>query len=116
MRFCVTRTSSRISDDKKPCAEAVRIDGLRVDERTVKHPDDNKYIGSERWYSEGVNHRVERGHIKRDFPTSAWAVEIDGLAELMEFAGRNGEIIVSHGDESHFKGLPKIEIYDDYRE
>lgn len=114
MRFVVTRTSC-FCDETSPCVGAFHIDGVSVDERTVDHPDKNKHIGSEHWYGTGVNHRVENGHIKRDFPTKAWAVDIVSIEEMMEFIKENGQVII-RGESNSFAGFPNIEIYDDYRE
>lgn len=52
--------------------------------------------------------------------TSDWRVKkqtirINSLKELMIFVQENGPIIIS-SEGQYFKELPRIEIYDDWRE
>ena len=116
MRFKVRRTSEY---DSKPCEGAYQYDCLSVDERTVGDPVELKIPWArETWYKDGSNHRVEDGHIKRDFEETVWAIDIPDLAALRAFAEDKGEIIISVGggyrDDSGV--LATLEIYDDYRE
>jgi hypothetical protein len=113
MLFHVTRTGI---DDGQPCDEAFLRDIIRVDERTAGDPAlIPAYKNSpEKWYTDGTNHRVENGHIKRDFVVSEWCVEIDSLQELLAFVSRNGQIVF--GPSYLNNGMTRIEIYDDYRE
>lgn len=107
MLFRISRTSIC---EGKPCDEAISMTTVRIDERGVDDPAKIRaYYGenTDWWYSNGRNHRVENGHIKRDFDDEAWYVEISSLDELMKFIDKYGCIVVS---------LSSIEIYDDYRE
>ena len=112
MKFIISRTSNW-SDEESPCCEAVREPHVRIDERTVDNPDKLNQ-GPEYWYKLGQNHRVENGHIKRDFPYEAWSIEISSLEELLEFTKRYGRVIINEycGNPT----LNEIEIYDGYRE
>ena len=116
MKFYITRTS--MWSDEKPCKEAVREKYVWVDERCASAPEDIpafKDRPTDWWYGEGNNHRVENGCIKRDMEAEGWFIEISGLKELIDFIGKEGEVIVSFS-ENHISGYPIIEIYDDYRE
>ena len=110
MKFRVTRTSM-YDDDNAPCEEAIKELCIRIDERNVDDPMKNKYIGI-KWYEEGSNHRVENGHIKRDFVDYAWFIEINSLKQLLEMKIKYGDIMISNSrlDEPHI-----IEIYDSWR-
>ena len=111
MKFLIERTSTY---DEQPCSEAMREPCVRIDERVVAKPD--KLPGGRKaWFAEGRNHRVEHGHIMRDFDDEAWFVEISDLPALMEFVEKYGAVIL--GATSWWMGpYPHIEIYDDYRE
>lgn len=116
MKFAIFRTGG-FSYHKKPCKEARKEAFVRVDERTVDDPRKIPvYIDSDGgWYNDGRNHRVENGHIKRDFDDEHFVIEINSLDELMEFVKKYGRIVVNPKawtDDT----LPQIEIYDDYRE
>jgi len=113
MKFNVKRTSTWT--EAKPCKEAYQIDGFRVDERTVKDPSKLSCDDKDTWYEKGVNHRVIKGHIYRDFPAKFWVVDIDSLEELMKFSKKYGDLIISEYT-MWAKDFPSIEIYDDYRE
>ena len=114
MKFHISRVSCW--DDKvSPCKEAYKDKYVRVDERTTNDPLKNKFIGKA-WYDEGKNHRVEKGHIKRDFDDEDWFIDINSFEELMALLKREGNLIIS---ESYFLGddkLGHIKIYDDYNE
>lgn len=112
MKFKVERTSL-FNDDKKPCDAAFKENYTRIDERVIDDPSKNIYTKD--WYEHGTNHRVENGHIKRDFVDEGWFIEIPSLAELVQFIEDNGGDVVigkCFGNPS----ITKIEIYDDYRE
>jgi hypothetical protein len=91
----------------QPCKEAYQIDGFVTDERTVKDPSKLQCDDKDTWYTKGLNHRVIKGHIFRDFPAKLWVVDIDSLEDLNKFSHKYGSLIF---DEEN------IEIYDDYRE
>lgn len=115
MKYAVRRTSDFISEDK-PCKEAVRGKYTRIDERTVNDPMLIKSVrdGREKWYDRGTNHRVENGHIKRDFEDEAWFVEINTLKELNDFIDKYGDCVIMEFWEN--PSILCIEIYDTYRE
>lgn len=113
MRFLVKRTSS--SDESKPCPGATPGEYVYIDERVV---DDPKKIPGEgaKWYERGENHRVEDGHIKRDFPGEAgWFLELSTLEDLIALQAQVGEELVI-GPATLNPGIMEIEIYDTYRE
>lgn len=111
MQFGIRRTS--IWGDECPYKHAYQASYVRIDERTVDDPMKNKYIGED-WYKEGKNHRVENGHIKRDFEDKHWFIDIESLEDLMELYEREGQLIIEsvYGNPN----IPCIEIYDNYRE
>ena len=115
MEYIITRTSCH-DIEIPPCKEAYRRAYTRVDERTVDDPSKIQMLKRhpERWYSEGKNHRVENGHIKRDFDDEAWFIEVKDLDALNALPKKYGSIIISDSRET--PNIPAIEIYDDYRE
>lgn len=115
MKFMVTRTSL-LGREKCPVEGAKRERFVRIDERTANDP---KKIPAHKgtdgdWYEKGSNHRVEKGHIKRDFEDEAWFVELGSLEDLLNFVDKNGEVVV--GWSMWNSGIRSLEIYDDYRE
>lgn len=121
MKFKITKTSHHRNDDICPYKGAVKEPCLSVDERTFKSPEehDAKLCGpgskTKPWLKEGLNHRKVPGGIARDFPTTAWFIEIENLEGLMKFASKVGNLVIDP-DCSWAKGFPEIEIYNDYRE
>jgi len=110
MKFKVSRTS--LFNDEKPCEGSFKEKYIRIDERTISDPFKNIYMKD--WYETGTNHRVENGHIKRDFVEEGWFVEIATLLEFIQFSNNNGSIIIRKC--YHNVSITEIEIYDDYRE
>ena len=115
MKFIITRTSA-YGNDEQPCEEAVKEKHLCVDERCCGNADELSHTDKREWFSEGTNHRVENGHIKRDFMEETWVIEIPSLEYLMKLRDEYGEIIVVSKDELGGYDLPTLEIYDDWRE
>lgn len=120
MKFYVSKTSS-YENELQPCEDAFREDYIRIDTRSVDTPVKIPfYKGDEQkanfdWYSNGNNHRVENGNLKRDFIDTGWFIEINSLEELINFKTKIKEkIIISnlYNNES----IPEIEIYDSWRE
>jgi hypothetical protein len=60
------------------------------------------------WLSVGTGHRLTDVGMARDFPSTAWFVEISSPEDLVSFAAKYGMVIVD-GDGS-------LLIYDDYLE
>jgi hypothetical protein len=110
MKFKVSRTS--LFNDEKPCEGSFKEKYIRIDERSINDPSKNKFMKN--WYDEGNNHRVENGHIKRDFVEEGWFVEIATLLKFIQFSNNNGPIIIRKF--YHNASITEIEIYDDFRE
>lgn len=108
MKFMVSRTSNWDAE-VSPCEEAHREEYTSIDERTT---DDPSFEPT--WYDHGTNHRVEDGHIKRDFSDVGWFVELDSLEALMEFRDKYERLVLGRYWDNN--SIPSIEIYDDYRE
>jgi len=110
--FRVCMTSGR-SDTSPPCEGAVRYRTRIIHRGLVDDPSKlPSTTGADvvDWFARGENHRVENGHICRDFGWEAgWFAEIP---DVMEFVRQHGECIVSIDDD----GYECIEIYDYYRE
>lgn len=112
MKFAVSRTSAW-GDENAPCEEAYRAPYVRVDERTTDNP---KVLpgGSADWFGKGRNHRVENGHLMRDFEAEGWFVDLADYDALIAFIRKYGDVVISVWSYNH--DLMEIEIYDDYRE
>lgn len=69
------------------------------------------------WLSKGVNHKMSKGQIQREFPNGAEGhfIEINSIEELLEFEKKvgNEQIITSAFNN---ESIPAIEIYNYYRE
>lgn len=116
MRFFISRVSTGY--DEKPCEEAFETTYTQIDERTADDPAKIGYFQSfperiqQEWYGEGVNHRVEHGHIKRDFPGQrGWAIDIGNLKQLYALYQKYGELMIR---QHLFSDGPEIKIIDDY--
>ena len=108
---------SRTSDwsNCKPCEGAFEDSYIKVDERMIDTPEKFKLKSDrEEWYKNGENHRVENGHIKRDFEFKGWFININSLDQLNQFVKTYGDIVI-YQNYSNPDTL-EIEIYDDYRE
>ena len=116
MKYLITRTSR--SYYEKPCNEAFEQEVILTDERTVNCPQMLVYsCQRETWFTDPkyFNHRVEKGHIKRDYKEKRWVIEFTNLKELMKFINKYTEVVI--GKTFNCKEIPfEIEIYDDYRE
>ena len=90
MEFLLGRVEGSI--EERPVEGAYKKEFIRVDERSADAPEKIPFYegNASLWYDKGTNHRVENGHIKRDFKEFAWFIEIDSLGELLEFLARNG--------------------------
>jgi hypothetical protein len=113
MDFLVTLTSDYMGDNK-PCDEAFRKAYVKTDVRGTDNPAKvPAYKGeSTWWYSEGKNHRVEDGRIKRDFDAEHWFITANSLDELMALFDKYGGALISPVDSN-----PQVwmfQIVDDY--
>lgn len=115
MKYLVTRIS-KSDDEIKPCEEAFETSYYEWDTRRYKSEEEFdsrlKIMNCLPWKSEGEDHQVCKEGIKRKFLKSGWAIEINNLEELDSFIKKYGDIVISNYRYS----IPKIEIYDDYRE
>ena len=111
MQYIIRRTSES-DDTKKPCPGCQLKQYIRIDERCLDDPSKNPLLHA--WYDTGDNHRVEDGHIKRDFKDTAWFLEIKTLIDINAFVKKYGDCVIQkyHGNPE----IMEIEIYDDYRE
>lgn len=116
MRFFISRVSA--SREEKPCEEAFETTYTRIDERGADDPTKISYFQSfpervqQEWYGEGVNHRVEQGHIKRDFPGEKdWAIDIESLDQFYTLYRKYGDLMIR---QHIFSKAPEIKIVDDY--
>lgn len=96
MRFEVRRTSGITTDGELPCEEAVKGELIAT---PYTNPNGQTHM----------NHH------------QSYYVELETLDDLLSFAAKYGEIIIERENwraEFHplLKGVPFIEIYDDYRE
>ena len=69
------------------------------------------------WLSKGVNHKMSKGRIQREFPNGAEGhfIEINLIEELLEFQRKVGnELIITSAIDN--ESIPAIEIYNYYRE
>lgn len=69
------------------------------------------------WLSKGVNHKMSKGRIQREFPNGAegYFIEINSIEELLEFYRKVGcELIITSATNN--ESIPAIEIYNYYRE
>ena len=69
------------------------------------------------WLSKGVNHKVSKGRIQREFPNGAEGhfIKINSIEELLEFHRKVGcELIITSATNN--ESIPAIEIYNYYRE
>jgi hypothetical protein len=105
MKFKITRT--RDWNRNKPCKKAIKVEDVQTHTiKDVTSPYD-LMMGIEKWYADGVNHRVGDNCLQRDFISHHWEIEINTIEELLDLIKEEGEIVM--GDDS-------IEIYDNYRE
>jgi len=117
MEYIVER-ASEWNEEIKPCEECRQTTITCIDERTTDDPSKIPAYKSNPniWYEQQgyFNHRVENGHIKRDYLKKVWVVEINSLEQLHEFVNKYGAIVF--GDYYANKNLKRILIYDDYIE
>lgn len=103
--FLVKRTSNSGGSPLKGCFKAnyYECDTITVDPKKIKSS------ASKEWYSEGENHRVENGYIKRDILEKGYFLEINNIMKFVEEVGENCIVSIANG-------YNVIEIYDSYRE
>lgn len=86
-----------------PAPGCYRAAYIRIDERTTDDPTKiPAHKGTDgHWYDEGRNHRVEGGHIKRDFDDEDWFIDIADIPALLAFLDEAG-----HGDIARCRHNP----------
>ena len=114
MKFHISRTSQW--DDKQPCTEAFRDSYTRIDVRGADDPAKMPMAKGKTawWYDDGTNHRVENGHIKRDFAEKDWFIELADMDALLAFISTEGSLVIQPCWSN--RNEMAIEIYDYYRE
>ena len=113
MRFMITRTSENRHRCPHPSARKEKF--IRIDERTVDDPSMLPALVD--WYSSGTNHRVEDGHIKRDFEDEGWFIDVSTLEDLLRLVDEMGSPVMVDCDcDWNNPTIWSLEIYDGYRE
>ncbi len=100
MKFIVSRKRISVTENRKPCDEAVEEELTQLDYRTVKTLEEAKgKIWYKDWIEGGENHREEGGIVVCDKKekTKRWVVEINTLEELMAFQSKYEEIVLLDG-------------------
>lgn len=112
-KFRVSRVSA-LSRDIQPCKEAEQKTYFYIDWRVVDDPVKILAFKGETdwWYNEGTNHRVENGQIARDLERKGWFVEFNGIDDLLKFANREGDVIITDKEQYNYEIL----IYDTWIE
>ena len=118
MKFVVARTSG--SREVCPVKGAKRETIVAVDVRNVKTLEEAR---NSRWAQSFFrdnkrNFREEGGYVKADYDAQEWTIEIDSLEDLLRFADKHGELVLSPIGDGVWgaRDYPRLEIYDGYRE
>ncbi len=100
MRFVISKKRLSVTENKKPCEEAIEVELTPLDCRTVKTIEDAKgKIWYKEWIEGGENHREENGMVVCDKKekSTQWVVSLSSLDELIDFQGKYEEISISDG-------------------
>ncbi len=100
MRFVISKKILSVTENRKPCEEAIEVELTPLDCRTVKTIEDAKdKIWYKEWIEGGENHREENGMIICDKKEKSknWIVKFNSLEELIDFQGKYEEISISDG-------------------
>jgi len=117
MRFIVCRASYASYDPASPCEGAIEISVPVIERRTYKSFEEYD-LESPRWRTvgfleEGTEHKVTPQGIQRRMGVrKEWAIDLEGLEELMKFIDTHGRCVV----EPFIEEYPTITIYDSYLE
>lgn len=116
MKFRITKSSTYTDHiDYKPIDHATWGEYTHTDWRSVDDPSKLNFVFrdhaniSEWWYSEGTNHRVEKGRIARDFIREGWTIEINTIEELVALHKLTDEMLTISSNG----GTLEIEIWDE---
>lgn len=77
---------------------------LWIDERYVDHPSKLKNV-DKNWCKEGINHRVEKGHIKRDFRVIEWVGDLT-IENLITILDNHSKCEINKTDYKDLEGNP----------
>ena len=100
MKFIVSRKRISVTENRKPCDEAIEVELTPLDYRTVKTLEEaKKKIWYKDWLDGGENYREEGGIVvcDRKEKTKRWIVEINTLDELIAFQGKYESIVILDG-------------------
>lgn len=117
MEFLLTSTSGGV-EDRIPNAVIKKFTKVEVRYFSSFEEFDKRLSWMEgTWLSKGVNHKMSKGRIQREFPNGAEGhfIEINSIEELLEFHKKVGsELIITSATNN--ESIPAIEIYNYYRE
>ena len=117
MEFLLTRTSGWV-ENQIPNAVIKKYTKIEVRYCSTFEEFDERFSRIEgNWLSKGVNHKMSKGRIQREFPSGAEGhfIEINSIEELLEFHKKVGsELIITSATNN--ESIPAIEIYNNYRE
>lgn len=113
MKTIIQRTSG-YDDDEKPCDEAVLEELTYLDYRTIATLEEaKKQYWYSSWFSNGENHREEKGMVVCDVVEKKkdWVIEFDNVFDLFK---KYGPLVIERSMYKEYEFT--IEIYDYYRE
>ena len=117
MEFLLTSTSGWV-ENQIPNAVIKKYTKIQVRGCSTFEEFDKRLSWMEgTWLSKGVNHKMSKGRIQREFPNGAEGhfIEINSIEELLEFQRKVGsELIITSATNN--ESIPAIEIYNYYRE
>ena len=117
MEFLLTSTIGEV-ENKIPNAIIKKYKKVEVRYFSSFEEFDKRFSRMEgNWLSKGVNHKMSKGRIQREFPNGAEGhfIEINSIEELLEFQRKVGsEFIITSATNN--ESIPAIEIYNYYRE
>ena len=117
MEFLLTSTSRKV-EKQIPNAVIKKYTKREVRTCSTFEEFDKRFSWREgTWLSKGVNHKMSKGRIQREFPNGAEGhfIEINSIEELLEFQREvRSELIITSATDNW--SIPAIEIYDYYRE
>ena len=117
MEFLLTSTAGYV-ENRIPNAIIKKYTKVEVRYCSTFEEFDKKFSWMEgTWLSKGVNHKMSKGRIQREFPNGAEGhfIEINSIEELLEFKKKVGnELIITSAFNN--ESIPAIEIYIYYRE
>ncbi|RMG03876.1 MAG: hypothetical protein D6726_04590 [Nitrospirae bacterium] len=98
MKFVVSRQTSRVGANGKPCEEAREEELTPLDYRMVSTLEEaKKKVWYKDWLEGGTGHREENGMVvcEKKEKVKRWVVEINSLEELISFQAKHGTITLT---------------------